>query len=139
MNVKASRSRCYWLGKKFSDNKKFPYGFSRSGVFSLNQSEVLESKGCLMQALLNGVVENPSREDLEFIEAVNKGIFTHNLDTLVWYKYVTYAREIHTLAERPKRGQANAHIESVDFEILNPEKADWTFEDAANSDYLEAG
>jgi len=131
------REREFWLTKRFSDSKKFPYGISRSGIFSNSQSLLLEKKGCLLKALLDGNVANPTTEDLAFIDAVEKGVFTLNSETLVWAKYKDYARKFHTLADRPKKAPTPVELDSVDFEILK-EDENWASGEPANSTYLEA-
>jgi uncharacterized protein YifE (UPF0438 family) len=131
------REREFWLSKRFSDSRKFPYGISRSGIFSNSQSLLLENKGCLLKALLDGNVTNPTAEDMAFIDAVEKGLFTFNSETLVWAKYKDYARKFHTLAERPKKAPAPVDIESNEYEILKDDD-NWETGQAANSTYLEA-
>ena len=130
--------RDFWLGKKFYDTRKFPYGFSRSGIFSFSQSQLLENKGCLLSALVAGKVSNPNAEDKAFLKAIENGIYTLSTETLVWAKYKDFTRQFHTLAERPKKVRVAVDIDTSDFELLKDEQ-DWDVNDAANSEYLEAG
>ncbi len=138
MRQSEMQPRDFWLGKKFYDTRKFPYGFSRSGIFSFSQSQLLENKGRLLNALIEGKVSNPNTEDKAFLKAIENGIYTLNTETLVWSKYKAYTRQFHTLAERPKRVPAPVDIDTSEFELIKEEQ-DWDANEAANSEYLEAG
>ena len=47
-------------GKSFRDDKNFPHGFSRSGNFSRNESDLLTRAGAVANALANGTLEPTS-------------------------------------------------------------------------------
>lgn len=51
------------MSRVFNDPKNYPYGFSRSGDFSINESKALMQYGCLIAALVDGKVVPES--DLE--------------------------------------------------------------------------
>ena len=42
------------LKRSFNDFRNYPYGFARSGDFSIRESDALTQYGCLITALLNG-------------------------------------------------------------------------------------
>ncbi len=72
---------------KFYDYKRFPYGFSRSGDFNLNQSGILEDNGTLIKALMEDQVSNPSEDDLLLKKMITTGD-TSNETARVWLKYL---------------------------------------------------
>jgi uncharacterized protein YifE (UPF0438 family) len=57
------QTRDYWLSREFSDNSSFPYGIARSGDFTIRQSEILNTKGALISALIKNEVLDPNSED----------------------------------------------------------------------------
>lgn len=81
------KTKAYWCSRRFYDSKKFPYGFSRSGLFTPMESELLESRGHLLQALLNEKVFDPNADDLAFVMAIRQKNYTFNEETRVWSKY----------------------------------------------------
>lgn len=56
-------SRDSLVRRIFSDPKNYPYGFSRSGDFSINESKALVQYGCLIAALVDGKIEPQTPED----------------------------------------------------------------------------
>ncbi|WP_444996524.1 DUF413 domain-containing protein [Aliikangiella sp. IMCC44359] len=79
--------RDFWTQKRFSDNTKFPYGFSRSGDFTLKQSQLLEENGQFIIALLKNEVTNPSEEDIQLKDAILTGNKQYSELAKVWLKY----------------------------------------------------
>ncbi|MCW8877475.1 MAG: DUF413 domain-containing protein [Kangiellaceae bacterium] len=144
MESKRLNSRTYWSNRRFADPKKFPYGFSRSGEFSVAQSELLERKGALWTALLSGWVLDPTKEDCEFIEAIEQRDYLFNQETLVWSKYQNYSRQIYTIGERPKQVATIHKIEVQeiveDSNTISSELSDkWLLDEDANTDeFLQA-
>ncbi|MFT4994133.1 MAG: hypothetical protein ACI965_001155 [Paraglaciecola sp.] len=60
------------IARVFSDPKNYPYGFSRSGDFSIGESKALSQYGCLISALVGGQLE-PSNTQEEGILATAFG------------------------------------------------------------------
>ncbi len=60
------------LSRQFMDPKNYPYGFSRSGDFSINEAKALAAYGNLISALLSGSIGSTCAEDEQLI-AVAKG------------------------------------------------------------------
>lgn len=58
--------------KLFMDKKNFPYGFARSGMFTKNQTLVLERNGVAYTELANGT-RTPVTEDEKNFVAFCKG------------------------------------------------------------------
>ena len=57
------------LKKPFNDFRNYPYGFSRSGDFSIRESDALTHYGCLITAMLAGEFEPVLQEDIELLAA----------------------------------------------------------------------
>ena len=53
----------------FSDLKNYPYGFSRSRDFSINESKALAQHGCLIAALVDGEIEPSNAQDEGLLDA----------------------------------------------------------------------
>ena len=95
LGVDEMDTREYWLSRKFSDNKRFPYGFSKSGDFTLAESALLESNGQLISALLEDQVNNPNATDKKLLKAILSGAAESTNDIArVWLKYqrINHAR-----------------------------------------------
>ncbi|TQV85559.1 DUF413 domain-containing protein [Aliikangiella coralliicola] len=133
------KTRLEWLSKRFYDSKKFPYGFSRSGVFSVTQSEILESKGNLLQALINNQVIDPDEKDLAFVNAIRHGNINFNLETLVWFKYLNYQRKILSVTDTSLETRITIGSDQLS-EIGNIELpvVEWNENELADSELLEA-
>ncbi|MCC2617331.1 DUF413 domain-containing protein [Aestuariibacter halophilus] len=71
----------------FSDPKHYPYGFSRSGDFSINESKALSQYGCLIAALVDGVIAPQTDEDKGFIEAAFGQREPQSPAEKAWVKY----------------------------------------------------
>ena len=93
----ANTTRLDLLKRMFSDPKNYPYGFSRSGDFSINESKALTQYGCLMAALVDGEIAPETPEDHEFLKAA----YGHQEpETAMEKAWVRYQRRIN----RPKMG-----------------------------------
>ncbi|MFT7258472.1 MAG: hypothetical protein ACI9MS_000319 [Glaciecola sp.] len=57
------------LKRMFSDPKHYPYGFSRSGDFSIAESKALSQYGCLISALVDGHLLPSNSEEIGFIDS----------------------------------------------------------------------
>jgi uncharacterized protein YifE (UPF0438 family) len=53
----------------FSDAKNYPYGFSRSGDFSINESKALSQHGCLIAGLVDGQIDAQTADDHSLLAA----------------------------------------------------------------------
>ena len=130
--------RAYWCSRPFVDSKKFPYGFSRSGIFTLAESQLLETKGHLLKALMDEKVFDPSEEDLAFCKAIRSGNYHFNTDTKVWFKYLSHQRRLISISGGwINTGKDDAIIDVDEVEISIDETEDWDF-DSERDDLLEA-
>lgn len=85
------------IKKVFSDTKHYPYGFSRSGDFSINESRALSQYGCLIAALVDGVLEPQCEQERTYIAVANGEIQPSSTEERAWVKY-------QTRINRPKMG-----------------------------------
>lgn len=75
------------LKQVFSDPKNYPYGFSRSGDFSISESKALVAYGCLIAALVDGHIAPDTEEDKAYIEAAHGTIEPTTTEQRAWLKY----------------------------------------------------
>lgn len=68
----AALTRDTLLRKPFNDFRNYPYGFARSGDFSIRESDALLHYGCLITALLAGELTAQTDEDKNLL-AVARG------------------------------------------------------------------
>lgn len=83
--VKLSRDSL--VKRMFSDAKNYPYGFSRSGDFSINESKALAQYGCLIAALVDGQIEAQTSEDSELLAAAFGKKEPESTAEKAWVKY----------------------------------------------------
>ena len=55
--------------KPFADKKHYPYGFARSGDFSINESKLLQTYGSLFAALVDGKITPENDEEQAYLES----------------------------------------------------------------------
>ncbi|ARR51182.1 DUF413 domain-containing protein [Photobacterium damselae subsp. damselae] len=55
---------------KFYDDKNFPRGFNRSGVFTISEATVLENYGRTMRGLFEGTLLPVDESELQFVAEV---------------------------------------------------------------------
>jgi uncharacterized protein YifE (UPF0438 family) len=83
--VKLSRDS---LNKRmFSDLKNYPYGFSRSGDFSISESKALAQHGCIIAALVDGQIEPQTTEDDAMLAAAFGNKEPEGAVEKAWVKY----------------------------------------------------
>jgi uncharacterized protein YifE (UPF0438 family) len=73
--------------KMFSDAKHYPYGFSRSGDFSIAESKALQQYGCLIAALVDGDIEPSNEEDQAYIDCALGNQQAQTSAQKAWLKY----------------------------------------------------
>ncbi|WP_166422319.1 DUF413 domain-containing protein [Paraglaciecola sp. 20A4] len=93
----AKLSRESLFQRVFSDPKNYPYGFSRSGDFSISESRALSQYGCLIAALVDGQIEPECDEDNSLLASAKGEKNPSTVAEKAWYKY---DKRIH----RPKLG-----------------------------------
>jgi len=78
----------------YYDDQNFPYGFRRSGLFTILEAEFLLQNGHLMQALSRREIAPQSDEEQEFVNAIESGIHSEQLSVKVWLKYMKAVAEM---------------------------------------------
>lgn len=103
----ANVTRLDLLKRMFSDPKNYPYGFSRSGDFSINESKLLGQYGCLLAALVDGEFPPETGDDHQFLKAAYGEAEPSTPMEKAWVKY-------QNRINRPKMGNiyGNTHASS---------------------------
>lgn len=96
----AKVNRDVLVKRVFSDTKNYPYGFSRSGDFSIAESKALSEYGCLVAALVDGQISCESEEDIGIMSAAFGEKEPSNIVERAWVKY-------QKRINRPKMGSIN--------------------------------
>lgn len=76
----------------FIDKSKFPYGFRKSGDFSISEAELLSRYGCTLADLETGVITPQSKDEENFVLFVKGQKEASTSVEKVWAKYVRLAR-----------------------------------------------
>ncbi|MGF1682211.1 DUF413 domain-containing protein [Photobacterium minamisatsumaniensis] len=74
---------------KFYDDNNFPRGFNRSGVFTVNEAQLLETFGRTMRGLSDGSLLPISEAEQQFIAEILGQQDIQSGYGKCWYKYIT--------------------------------------------------
>ncbi len=74
---------------KFYDDKNFPRGFDRSGVFTISEASILENYGRTMSGLQAGTLSPIDENEKQFLMEVRGEIQTTSTFGQCWRKYLT--------------------------------------------------
>ncbi len=91
---------------KFYDDKNFPRGFNRSGVFTINEASMLENYGRTMRGLQDGSVAPIDESERQFLAEVNGQQDVMSEFGKCWIKYLnrtTTKERRYTLCDSPRR------------------------------------
>ena len=80
-------TREFLVQRMFSDAKNYPYGFSRSGDFSISESKALSEYGCLIAALVDGQIQPETSEDNDLLAAAFGKKEPESAAEKAWVKY----------------------------------------------------
>lgn len=109
------------LNRAFSDSKNYPYGFSRSGDFSISESKALAQSGNLIVALVDGLIAPETDSDHAMLAAAFGKQLPSSLEEKAWVKY-------QTRINRPKLssiyGKHNSEIEEDNNPDNDPDSDD---------------
>ena len=83
----ANLTRELLLKRVFSDPKNYPYGFSRSGDFSISESKALGQYGGLVAALVDGHIESVCEEDDGLLDSAFGNKEPQTAAEKAWVKY----------------------------------------------------
>ena len=75
------------LNKAFQDVNNYPYGFSRSGDFSIKESQLLENNGTWLAALADGVITPETDEEQRVLSVIGGSEKPESSLEKVWIKY----------------------------------------------------
>ena len=78
--------------KPFIDRLKFPYGFRKSGDFSITEADLLTKYGKTLLSLESGELSPESDDESHFVDFVNGKVPAENSVEKAWAKYVRLAR-----------------------------------------------
>lgn len=78
--------------KPFIDRAKFPYGFRKSGDFSIAEADILSTYGKTLLALEKGELTPESADEKAFVEFISGKKEASNNVEKAWQKYVVLAR-----------------------------------------------
>ncbi|WP_150141472.1 DUF413 domain-containing protein [Candidatus Enterovibrio escicola] len=73
--------------KPFADKKNYPYGFARSGDFSINESKLLQDYGSLFAALVDGKITPGNDEEQAYLESALGHREPATSQEKAWLKY----------------------------------------------------
>ncbi len=102
----AKLSRESLKARVFTDPKNYPYGFSRSGDFSINESKALSEHGSLIAALVDGLIAPETLEEQDIMAAA---FAKKSPSTLIEKTWVKYQKRIN----RPKLGSIHGCHKTV--------------------------
>ncbi|MEW9796572.1 DUF413 domain-containing protein [Alteromonas sp. CYL-A6] len=78
--------------KVFTDRAKFPYGFRKSGDFSIAEADLLSRYGTTMLGLETGELMPETDDERAFVDFIQGKKEASNGAEKVWAKYVRLAR-----------------------------------------------
>jgi uncharacterized protein YifE (UPF0438 family) len=113
----AKLSRDFLVKRMFSDLKNYPYGFSRSGDFSISESKALAQHGCIIAALVDGQIEPQSSEDDGMLAAAFGNKEPEGATEKAWVKY-------QKRINRPKLGSVYGNHRSAHRSTMVDDNAD---------------
>jgi len=72
---------------KFYDDKNFPRGFNRTGVFTISEAMLLENYGRIMRSLQDGILEPISESEHQFLAEIRGQLDVQSDFAKCWMKY----------------------------------------------------
>jgi len=84
----ARPTRADLLSRVYHDPKNYPYGFSRSGDFSINEAKALTKYGNLVSGLCNGSITPETQEDEDLLAVANGEKAPDTVAEKAWAKYI---------------------------------------------------
>ncbi|MCE2573147.1 DUF413 domain-containing protein [Motilimonas eburnea] len=105
-------------GAAFYDDQSFPYGFKRSGDFTIKEAELLESIGRTLMALAKGEQTPMTDEEKRFVKVAQGEVPAESVVEKVWIKYRTLAKgkTFFGVTGNPNRSQINRELETEEDE-----------------------
>ena len=98
--------------RNFRDQNNFPYGFARSGEFTIQQAQLIEKHGCAYQALASGDREPANPDEEAFLEYCLGRKEAETLHERTWKRYldkVNRSTAFYSLARTKSPLEDNLH------------------------------
>ncbi len=108
--------------KRFYDDQRFKRGFSKSGEFTLLESELLSLYGDTMKALDSGEIMPDNAEEQHFLLVCSQQLAAESKLEKVWtkYKQLTQSRRrFHTLNSRCKSASYETEDDNEDESFIS--------------------
>lgn len=101
-----ARNKQQLLSRIYDDPKNYPYGFRRSGDFSIGEADSLAKYGHLYNALYKGEIEPSDIEDEHIMSVMRGESQPENVNERAWLKY-------QSRLNRPKLGSLYGNKKQV--------------------------
>lgn len=72
---------------RFTDDEHFPYGFARSGEFTIEQANLLEAHGHAYTELAKGVRKPVNQLEIDFVIFCRGDKYADSVHERVWKRY----------------------------------------------------
>ncbi|XOV79817.1 MAG: DUF413 domain-containing protein [Aestuariibacter sp.] len=124
------------LTRRFHDPKNYPYGFSRSGDFSIAEANALQQYGNLISALVSGNISASNDEDKSLLAVANGEKAPDTLAERAWSKYLARINRTKTGSIYGCKGNNtdNDDTNDIDEEIDDDEPLDSELDIAKDED-----
>ncbi|MEJ2766409.1 DUF413 domain-containing protein [Photobacterium sp. MCCC 1A19761] len=112
---------------KFYDDKNFPRGFNRSGVFTISEATLLENYGRTMAGLASGAMAPISDSESQFLAEIRGETEANSNFAKCWLKYVyktTNKVKSYTLCAS-QRKSANGYDDDTDSDAGGDDDLDY--------------
>jgi len=97
---------CFRTDKRFEDKLNFPYGFLKSGDFTIEQARVLELKGVAYQELAAGARKPQGEVEREFVAFCHGKKEAQTIHERVWKRYLAKVHSRNAVSFNKKRNSA---------------------------------
>ncbi|WP_432455480.1 DUF413 domain-containing protein [Agarivorans sp. QJM3NY_29] len=113
--------------RRFSDDKHFRRGFSRSGAFTIKEAELLERCGYAFKELDESLREPQDEVEQAFIAVCRSEAEPETAEQKLWLKYkkLTGRKAFHGLVSNPPKAQAR---------VVDSDDGDDDVEDVSTAD-----
>lgn len=102
--------------KRFYDDKNYPKGISRSGDYTLNETQILEEYGVALKELSIGIRIPVTNDEQHFVDVCHGRAEVESVIEKTWVKYndnVLTPKQFHTLFGRTKALISEEEIEEI--------------------------
>ena len=117
----SSLSKQHLLHCVFSDPTNYPYGFSRSGDFSIAESRALGNYGCLIAALVDGKLSPTDEETEHYLQSALGNAEPTSIQERAWLKYqrrINRPRHASIHGSKPNRESSDIEVdEDIDLDL----------------------